>query len=81
MEWADRNIQCVDVAPGFIGTDLNSRYMEHEGFRKYIESRVPVGRPGKPEEVADVVVNLFDSRNPYLTGSTIYVDGAHGIAI
>ncbi len=81
VEWASQNIQCVDVAPGFIGTDLNSKYMAREGFRKYIESRVPMGRPGKVEEVADVVVNLFDSQNPYLTGSTIYVDGAHGIAI
>lgn len=81
VEWAKHNIQCVDLAPGFIATDLNSEYMQHEGFRKYIESRVPMGRPGTVDEIAQVVVTLFEKPNPYLTGSTLYVDGAHGIAI
>lgn len=81
VEWADKGIRCVDVAPGFIGTDLNSKYMANESFRNYIATRVPLGRPGSVEEVASVVTMLFDHDVRYMTGNTIYVDGAHGIAI
>ena len=42
--------------------------------------KLPLGRPGSPEEVARLVGALFREDIPYLTGETIYLDGGHGIA-
>ena len=81
VEWAACQIRCVDVAPGFIATDLNARYRRSDAFNAHIAERVPVGRPGTPDEVADFVGTLFDNPIAYLTGSTLYLDGAHGIVL
>ena len=45
-----------------------------------MESRVPLKRPGRPEEVARLVAALLSEDIPYLTGETIYMDAAHAIA-
>ena len=81
VEWASESIRCIDVAPGFIATDLNAPYRASDSFNRYIAKTVPVGRPGTPEEVAALVRALFDAEIPYLTGSTVYVDGGHGITL
>lgn len=79
VEWARENIRVLNVAPGFIGTDLNRQYLEQERFQKYLRRRVPVGRAGTPEEIGAVVQGLFATDMAFLTGETIYVDGAQGI--
>lgn len=79
VEWAKDNIRVVDVAPGYIATDLNAEYREKEAVRRWIERRIPVRRPGKPEEVAKLVTTLFTSDVGFLTGETIYIDGGQGM--
>ncbi len=80
VEWAPRNIRVVNVAPGYIETDLNREFLSNPKSRDYIAQRVPLRRPGSPEEVARLVGALFREDIPYLTGETIYLDGGHGIA-
>jgi NAD(P)-dependent dehydrogenase (short-subunit alcohol dehydrogenase family) len=79
VEWAADNIRVVDVAPGYIATDLNADYREKEAVKRWIERRIPVKRPGKPEEVAKLIGTLFTSDIGFLTGETIYIDGGQGM--
>ena len=69
------------MAPGYIATDLNAEFREKDGVRRWIERRIPVGRPGEPEEVARLVGTLFTSDIGFLTGETIYIDGGQGMSM
>lgn len=79
VEWASDKVRVLNVAPGFIATDLNKEYLKSDGFRRWLEKRVPVGRPGDPAEIARLVVTLFTIDVGFLTGETIYADGAQSI--
>jgi NAD(P)-dependent dehydrogenase (short-subunit alcohol dehydrogenase family) len=80
VEWARDNIRVVDVAPGYILTDLNRDVMASGPLRSYLEGRIPRGEPGTAEEVARLVASLFREDLRFLSGETIYIDGAQGIA-
>ena len=79
VEWAADNIRVVDVAPGYIATDLNAEFREKDSVKAWIKRRIPVARPGAPEEVARLVGSLFRSDLGFLTGETIYIDGGQGM--
>lgn len=72
-EYASRNITVNVVAPGFIDTDMTSSLGGEvkDGMLKAI----PLGRTGKPEEVAAAVVFLCSDAASYITGETIRVNG------
>jgi NAD(P)-dependent dehydrogenase (short-subunit alcohol dehydrogenase family) len=79
VEWAAKRIRVLNVAPGYIETDLNREAMRG-ALRPFLESRVPVGRAGTAEEVARLVASLLAEDIAYLTGETLYIDGAQGMA-
>lgn len=70
-EVASKGITANVVAPGLIDTDMTAALKD--ASREYLLGRVPMGRPGTPEEVAEAV--LFCARASYVTGQTIVVDG------
>ncbi|HRP77767.1 MAG TPA: SDR family oxidoreductase [Aquamicrobium sp.] len=80
VEWADDGIAVVNVAPGYIETDLNRDFLAREKVRRWLESRVPVKRPGGAGEVARLVGAIFAERIGFLTGETIYIDGGQGMS-
>ena len=80
VEWAQDNIRVLDVAPGYIGTDLNREALADPRMQSYIRRRVPVRRVGTVEEVARFVGLLYEADIGYLTGETICLDGGHGIS-
>lgn len=82
VEWAARGIRVVDVAPGYVLTDLNrSELAPGSPLGKYLERRIPAGGAAAPASaVARLVAALYTESIPFLTGETIYVDGAQGIA-
>ena len=80
VEWAADNIRVVDVAPGYIVTDLNRDMMAAGPLRAYLDKRIPRGAPGSAEEVARLVAALYREDLGFLSGETIYIDGAQGIA-
>lgn len=70
QEVAPRNITVNAVAPGFIQTDMTKELPEDE-----LKTLIPVGRFGKPEEVAAVVAFLASAAAAYVTGEVINVNG------
>ena len=80
VEWASKGIRVIDVAPGYIQTDLNAETMSSGPLRAYLEKRIPAGSPGTADDVASLVASLFVDGGRFLTGETIYIDGAQGIA-
>lgn len=77
-EWAKDGIKVLDIAPGYIETELNRDFLAREKIRQWIGRRVPVGRPGAAQEVARLVGALFSENIGFLTGETIYIDGGQG---
>ena len=68
------------VAPGFIETDMTKATAERMGvpFDKFIEfatSTIPVGRSGKPEDIANTVLFFADEKSSFVSGQVIYVAG------
>jgi len=80
VEWATQGIRVLNIAPGYILTDLNRAGMEAGPLRAYLDKRIPASTPGTPEDVADLVHALFSHDLKFLTGETIYIDGGQGIA-
>lgn len=70
-ELALSNIRVNSIAPGLIDTDMNNDLSEED--IKNIEKEIPLGRIGKTEEVASVVLMLIE--NEYITGQIIEVNG------
>ena len=75
LEWAPYNITVNAVAPTFIQTPGTKKWLDDPEFRASVRKRIPLGRIGKPEEVAGPVVFLASSAASLITGETIMVDG------
>lgn len=80
VEWAKHGIRVINVAPGYIATDLNRESMESGPLSDYLTKRIPAGKAGDANDVSAVVASLFEIDSPFLTGETLYVDGGQGIA-
>lgn len=72
-EVGSRNITVNCVAPGFIDTDMTRSLAE--AFQQNLIQHVPLGRLGRPEEVASAVAFLASSAAGYITGTTLHVNG------
>jgi NAD(P)-dependent dehydrogenase (short-subunit alcohol dehydrogenase family) len=70
-----RGIRANVVCPSIIRTPLTDSYFEDEGFAEGMAMLVPMGRPGEPEEVADVLVFLASDMSRYVNGAVISIDG------
>jgi 3-oxoacyl-[acyl-carrier protein] reductase len=73
QEIGSRNIRCNAIAPGFIETDM-THYLKDDGAEKWFE-KIPLGRFGKPEEVANAALFLASDMSLYVTGQVLNVCG------
>lgn len=73
---AEHKIRAVTVCPGAIATPINKNVWGDDTLRPLLEAKIPWGRIGQPEDVANVVAFLASDDAEYVNGSQIYVDGA-----
>lgn len=78
QELGSRNIRVNAVAPGFVETDMTHYLKEGTGAQAYIE-KIPLGRFGSPEDIANVTLFLASKLGAYVTGQTISACGGLNI--
>ena len=78
--FAAEGVNLNAVAPGFITTPLTDEGLNDKDFGETIQAfvdSVPIGRPGVPEDIANMVLFLLSEKASFVAGSIIYVDGGH----
>ncbi|MDH7499540.1 MAG: glucose 1-dehydrogenase [candidate division NC10 bacterium] len=76
IELAKDNIQVNAIAPGFIRTPLNDQYFqENPSHYERFVAHIPMGRVGRPEELAGITIYLASDASSYTTGQILVVDG------
>jgi len=74
-ELAGRGVRVNAVAPGYVSTEMTDDLEDWR--RREIDARIPLGRFGQPEEIADVIAFLLSDDARYVTGAVIPVDGGY----
>ena len=73
-EYAQRNINCINIAPGPINTDRTRELIDNV---KEFEKSLPMKRLGEPEEIGNFVKSIIQNKIKYLSGVVINFDGAN----
>ena len=73
-EYAQKNISCINIAPGPINTDRTQELIDNI---QEFEKTLPMKRLGKPEEIGNFVKGIVENEIKYLSGVTINFDGAN----
>jgi 3-oxoacyl-[acyl-carrier protein] reductase len=76
-DWAKNNVRVNVVVPGVIDTSMVRLMDDSETGRAWLKARVPLGRLGRPEEVAKAVCFLASENASYITGTHLIVDGGY----
>ncbi|MFZ1063091.1 MAG: SDR family NAD(P)-dependent oxidoreductase [Acidimicrobiales bacterium] len=79
LDYAKLGIRCNVICPGWVDTPINYAHAEMLGGLAHvyatIDSFQPIGRPGEPREIANVVLFLASDESSFMTGSVVAVDG------
>jgi NAD(P)-dependent dehydrogenase (short-subunit alcohol dehydrogenase family) len=76
LEFGKQGIRVNAVLPAVIDTDMFERFGgENAEFRAQATAMHPIGRIGKPEEIADAAIWLSSSKSSFVTGHSLLVDG------
>ena len=78
LELGSRNIRCNAIAPGFVETDMTHYLKEGSAAEDFLK-KIPLGRFGKGEEIADATLFLASGMSSYITGQVISVCGGLNI--
>lgn len=78
LELGSRNVRCNAIAPGFVETDMTHYLKEGEASKAFLD-KIPLGRFGKGDEIADTTLFLASDLSSYITGQVISVCGGLNI--
>jgi gluconate 5-dehydrogenase len=74
-DWGKYGITVNCLAPGWFRTDQNKALYENKEWVEYLSDRIPLKRPGQPNDLDAAVVFLAAESSRYITGQTLLVDG------
>jgi NAD(P)-dependent dehydrogenase (short-subunit alcohol dehydrogenase family) len=74
-EWGGHGVTVNCLAPGWFKTEQNKVLYDNAKWLEYINDRIPVHRPGKPNDLDGAIVFLASEASEYVTGQTLLVDG------
>ncbi len=75
IEWAKYNINVNAIGPGYFITALTADLFKNEDRKKWVLSKIPLGRTGEPSDLAGAAVFLASEASDYITGQILNVDG------
>jgi len=79
LDYAKQGIRCNVICPGWVDTPINYAHAELlggiESVYATIDSFQPIGRPGTPDEIANVALFLASDEASFMTGSVVLADG------
>jgi glucose 1-dehydrogenase len=75
LELAPKGIRINNIAPGMIATPMTAENLQDPEKAEQSTQRIPLGRPGQPQEIANVALLLASDDGSYITGSSYFVDG------
>jgi 3-oxoacyl-[acyl-carrier protein] reductase len=78
QELGSRNVRCNAIAPGFVETDMTHYLKDGEGAKAFLE-KIPLGRFGSAEEIANTTLFLASDMSSYITGQVISACGGLNI--
>jgi NAD(P)-dependent dehydrogenase (short-subunit alcohol dehydrogenase family) len=74
-DWGKYGVTVNCLAPGWFKTEQNRAIFEDEEWVGYLSERIPLGRPGQPNDLDGAVVFLASESSRYVTGQTLLIDG------
>jgi NAD(P)-dependent dehydrogenase (short-subunit alcohol dehydrogenase family) len=74
-EWGSHGVTVNCLAPGWFRTEQNKVLYENQAWVEYISDRIPLKRPGRPNDLDGAIVFLASEESRYVTGQTLLVDG------
>jgi NAD(P)-dependent dehydrogenase (short-subunit alcohol dehydrogenase family) len=77
LQLAKYNVRVNSVHPGFIDTPLTAQAFSDPETKEFLSSLHPIGRLGKPEDIANAITYLASDESSFVTGSEVVVDGGY----
>jgi NAD(P)-dependent dehydrogenase (short-subunit alcohol dehydrogenase family) len=75
IQYGPRNVRCNCINPGWIATPMTQMLRTDENIQRQVETQVPMGRFGLPEEIAKLALFLASDESSYVTGASHVIDG------
>jgi NAD(P)-dependent dehydrogenase (short-subunit alcohol dehydrogenase family) len=75
LEWAAVGVRVNALCPGPFATEINTQVLSDPEANRFFIDRIPLGRWGRPDELAGAIVFLASDASSFMTGATLVVDG------
>ncbi len=75
IRYGPRGVRVNSINPGWIATPMTALLRENESIKQQVQSQVPLGRFGTPEEIAKLALFLASDESSYVTGASHVIDG------
>jgi NAD(P)-dependent dehydrogenase (short-subunit alcohol dehydrogenase family) len=84
IDYGKHNVRVNALCPGWVDTPFNDPFIRQMGGRAaidaYVREKIPLGRWGTPEEIAEAILFLASDRSSFMTGHALVLDGGEAIA-
>lgn len=74
-QWASQGVRVNAIAPGWFATEMNAELLEDERSARWLQRQIPMGRPGREDELDGILLFLASDASSYCTGQVIAIDG------